>query len=84
MQYLRFRKEALEKILRTELQALMRKILRYSLTDRSDQLLYTEINSIKSLYLIREEILKILSYMHNICEHYSDLITLNCLIEEVY
>ena len=84
MQYLRFKREALEKILRIKLQALMRKVSRYNLTERLDQLLYTEINNIKSPYFIREEILKILSYMHNICEHYSDLITLNCLIEEAY
>ena len=62
----------------------MRKILRYSLTDRLGQLLYTEMNSIKFSCLVREEILKILSYMYNTCEHYSDLITLNYLIEEAY
>ena len=62
----------------------MKKILRYSLTDRLSQLLYTEANSIKLPCLMSEEIPKILSYMHDICEHYSDLITLNQLINEAY
>ena len=62
----------------------MRKISRYSLTDRLSQLLYTEANEIKSSCLIKEEIPKILSYMHNTCGHYSDLITLDRLINEAY
>ena len=82
--YLRFGKEGLGDMPRSELRALQHRATKFSLGERTGVLLYTERNGARAPCIVGEEIPAILGHLHDGHGHYSHIITLDRLIGEAY
>ncbi|SLM34951.1 Ribonuclease H-like domain [Lasallia pustulata] len=82
--YLRFGKEGLGDMPRSELRALQHRATKFSLGERTGILLYTERNGARAPCIVGEEIPAILGHLHDGHGHYSHIITLDRLIGEAY